>query len=138
MDHDDDRLRRHLATMPEPPLPDALWARVSGARRRQLARRRLALGGGVAVAVAVLVLPFRLPQPAGPALVAHDIAATNGVQAREPAASDRRAQLRTLDRELQAAYRRGSDDPGIAQLWAARDALLREHDQPTPVRPVRI
>ena len=57
---------------------------------------------------------------------------------RVPAASDPTARLRTLDRELQAAYLRGSGEAEIAQLWEARAALLRDRVPATPVRPVRI
>lgn len=137
--HDDDLLRRHLEALPEPPLPDALWVRVTGARRRQVARRRLALGGGVAVALALLVLPLRFgTPPGGQPGIANDIAAAEAAPSRAPVASDPDTRLRILDRELQAAYRRGSAAAEIAQLWEARDALLRERGDATPVRPVRI
>ena len=137
-----DRLRRHLEALPEAPLPDALWPRVAAARRRQVARRRLVLCGGVAVALALLVLPprlgdFGLPATGDPG-IANDIASTGDMPARAPVASDPDARLRILDRELQAAYRRGSDASAIAQLWEARDALLRERATAMPVRPVRI
>ena len=133
------RLQRHLATLPEPPLPEALWGRVAHARRRQVARRRLAIGGGVAVALALAVLPAQLP---GPAVTADEQAAI-AVAAHAPpprvaAGSDPAARLRTLDRELQAAYHRGSDEAEIAQLWEARAALLGDRVPATPVRPVRI
>lgn len=138
MDHDDRALRRHLEALPEPALPDALWARVSRARRRQRARRQLVLGSGAAVALAVLVLPFQLPPPGGPPPVADTVASTGAAPSRAPVAPEDAAGLRALDRELQAAYRRGSDAAEIAQLWQARDALLRETGRGTPVRPVRI
>lgn len=139
MHDDNDPLRHHLEALPEPALPDALWTRVARARRQQVARRRLALGGGVAVALALLVLPFRFPHPGDQPVTANDIASTgDAVPSRAPVDSDSDARLRTLDRELQAAYRRGSDAAEIAQLWQARDALLRETGHTMPVRPVRI
>lgn len=137
MHDDNDPLRRHLGALPDPALPEALWPRVASARQRQVARRRLALGGGIAVVLAVLVLPFRLHDPGHPPGPGSDLAA-GATPAREPVASDPGSRLRTLDRELQAAYRRGSDAAEIAQLWQAREALLRESGQATPVRPVRI
>ena len=76
--------------------------------------------------------------PAGDPGIANDIASTGDMPARAPVASDPDARLRILDRELQAAYRRGSDASAIAQLWEARDALLRERATAMPVRPVRI
>lgn len=135
--HDDDLLRRRLGALPEPALPAALWERVARARRRQVARRRLVLGGGVAAVLALLVLPLGVPEPAQ-RVPASDIASAGAVPSRAPVASDAGARLRTLDRELQAAYRRGSDAAEIAQLWEARDALLRESGQATLIRPVRI
>lgn len=138
MHDDNDRLRRHLEALPDPALPDALWSRVARAHRQQVARRRLALGGGVAVALAVLVLPFRPPDPGDPTVSASDVASAGTGPARAPVVADPDARLRILDRELQAAYHRGSDAAELAQLWQARDALLRETGQSMPVRPVRI
>lgn len=141
---DEDRLHQHLGALPEPPLPAALWPRVARARRRQLARHRIALGGGVAALFALLVVPGRLPDPGAfppsdPAAdAAADAAATHVMPARAAVAADPDARLRILDRELQAAYHRGSDQAEIAQLWQARAALLRARNPGTPVRPVRI
>lgn len=137
---DEDRLHQHLGALPEPPLPAALWPRVARARRRQLARHRIALGGGVAALFALLVVPGRLPdsgpfQPTDPAAA---MATTHVMPARAAVAADPDARLRILDRELQAAYHRGSDQAEIAQLWQARAALLRARNPGTPVRPVRI
>ncbi|HEU4813861.1 MAG TPA: hypothetical protein VFS99_06510 [Xanthomonadaceae bacterium] len=137
---DEDRLQHHLGALPEPPLPAALWPRVARARQRQLARRRIALGGGIAALFALLVLPGRLP---GPDLLRHTdaaalVASAHTMPARAPVAADPDARLRILDRELQAAYHRGSGPAEIAQLWQARAALVRERDQGTRVRPLRI
>ncbi len=134
---DADRLQHHLGALPEPPLPAALWPRVARARRRQLARRRIALGGGVAALLAVLVLPGRLPGP-GPLEGADAAIAAAHTMPPRAAAADPDARLRILDRELQAAYHRGSGEAEIAQLWQARAALLRERERHAPVRPVRI
>lgn len=138
--NDEARLQRHLGALPEPPLPAALWPRVARARRRQLARRRIALGGGVAALFALLVLPGRSPDPATPPPMdtAGVVASAPGAPARPAPSLDQHARLRILDRELQAAYRRGSGQAEIAQLWQARAALLRERDPGAPVRPVRI
>ena len=137
---DEDRLQHRLGALPEPPLPAALWPRVARARRRQLARRRIALGGGLAALFALLVLPGRLSAPGllqgtGTAPV---IAAARTVPPRADDAGDPDARLRILDRELQAAYHRGSGEAEIAQLWQARAALVRARDQGAPVRAVRL
>lgn len=128
-----DSTRSRLSALDDPPLPPALWPRVAEARRRQLVRRRVALGGGIAVLCAVLVLPGRLPDPdPSPQF------ASGQAPVRAPAALDRATRLRILDRELQEAYRRGSGETEIAQLWEARAALLRAHAPSAPVRPARI
>lgn len=141
--HAEPALRRSLATLQDPPLPDGLWPRVARARARQLERRRLALGGAAAVAFAALALPLALVDRGVPPDAGGRQARTASAQPpRATADHDATARLRSLDRELQAAYRQGSDDAGIAQLWAARAALLRDRDRDrdraTPVRPVRI
>lgn len=135
-----DPLVERLAAHDDPPLPAGLWPRVARARRRQVLARRAILGGGVVALGALLLLPMRLP---GPGDMPGDdtparVAATDPAPARAPAATDPAARLRILDRELQDAYRRGSDAAEIAQLWEARAALLREGAATLPVRPVRI
>lgn len=135
-----DPLHERLAAPDDPPLPAGLWPRVAHARRRQLRIRRTVLGGGAVTLCALLLLPLHL---AGPGSRPGDgapsrTAAAGTVPVRAPATTDPAARLRILDRELQDAYRRGSDDAEIAQLWAARAALLREGAATLPVRPVRI
>lgn len=130
-------LRRSLAALQDPPLPEALWPRVARARARQLARRRMALGGAAAAVFAALLAPVALLDRGAVPGTSGQLAA-GAEPPRAPAASDATARLRSLDRELQAAYRRGSDSAEIAQLWEARAALLRTRDPATPVRPVRI
>ena len=139
---DEDRLQHRLGALPEPPLPAALWPRVARARRRQLRRRRAVMGGGLVAACLALALPLRLAGPGealrapGPSIAAIDAApaAANAT----PATADQATRLRILDRELQDAYRRGSAQAEIAQLWQARDAVLRGSAPATPIRPVRI
>lgn len=136
----DSPMQRHLSTLADPPLPPALWSRVARARRRQLVHRRIAVGGGIAVAFALLLLPGGLPGP-GVAPVpdpASQLASADPPPARAPSHADQAARLRILDRELQEAYRRGSGEAEIAQLWEARAALLGERTPSFPVRPVRI
>ena len=130
-------LRRALAALPDAPLPPDLWPRVARARARQLARRRLATGGVATAVFAALLLPVALvdrgtvPDPAARL-------SETGAAASRALTPDAAARLRSLDRDLQAAYQRGSDDPEIAQLWEARAALLRGRDATASARPVRI
>lgn len=132
------RLRDALAGLPDPPLPAELWPRVSRARHRQVARRRLALAGTAAVAFAALLLPAGwMERTQAPDPVAR-IATAQDPPPRAAASPDTAARLRSLDRELQAAYRRGSDSAEIAQLWEARSALLRARPPAPSARPVRI
>lgn len=144
-----DPLLRHLAMSPEPELPPGLWTRIDHARRRR--RNRQALGTAV-VAVALLAVSLvpRLPMDGavpGPAVVA--VESGN----RQPAAGDagarvtattvprhsaRDVRLRALDRALQAAYREGSSEAEIAQLWQARRALLDGPPGRSAGGPIRI
>ena len=105
----------------DPPLPPGLWPRVARARRRQPLR---------------LAGPGEALRAPGPSIAAIDAApaAANAT----PATADQATRLRILDRELQDAYRRGSAQAEIAQLWQARDAVLRGSAPATPIRPVRI
>ena len=127
----------------DPPLPPGLWPRVARARRRQLRRRRAVMGGGLVAACLALALPLRLAGPGealrapGPSIAAID-AAPAATENATPATADQATRLRILDRELQDAYRRGSAQAEIAQLWQARDAVLRGSAPATPIRPVRI
>ena len=139
-----DNLQQRLGALPEPPLPGDLWPRVARARQRQLANRRMVAGGGVALLVALLVVPFQfrggLPGQAmdAPTVAAADPVPANEAQPRDFPAADPNAQLRTLDRELQAAYRAGAGSAQIEALWQARADLEDAHPTDLAVRPVRI
>lgn len=132
------RIRRALAALPDPPLPATLWPRLVRARTRQVAGRRLALGGGLAAVLALLALPAGWLDPAAMRAPQAPLAAI-GADAPATVDAGTAARLRTLDRELQAAYRRGSGQAELAPLWEARAALV--HGRPpatTTTRPIRI
>lgn len=135
-----DDLRDRLAALPEPPLPPGLLERTVRARQRQRAMRRAAVAGAgttVLVAIVAVSLPMRLQAPA-PAPVVDappPIAAATSTATTRP---ERNAQLRILDREIQAAYRRGSGEAELAQLWKARAELEGGREAAASVRPFRI
>ena len=131
-----DRLNRHLANLPEPPLPDALFGRIEGARRQRVQRRRWGLGVAASAALAVALLPSLRPMTSD----APPTIADATVEATAPSVdAERLAQLRALDRDLQNAYDRGATREAEV-LWAAREALLaaRRGDAPQPTHAIRI
>lgn len=122
-----DSLRAHLADLPEPVLPPALFPRIEVARVRQRTRRRQLLATSVmAAAMAVISLPLL-----------HDrTAPAPEILAGVPRAPLREQPLRALDRELQHAYERGASDQELQRLWKQREALARHGagtDIPHPV-----
>lgn len=165
-DNHDPRLRQALQALPEVDLPDALWSRVDGARRHQLARRHVGLGAGALVLLAAGLMPLwhSLPAPdvassqitaAGkPATTPSSTSPVTGTsvatapgmagpapQSRPqtgPSLPDLDTRLRTLDRDLQAAYRDGASNAEIAQLWQARRALLEGDDSTAGLATIRI
>lgn len=111
----DRRLRERMVAMPEMAPPDALADRIARGQRARV-RRLGAVGATVALAlawVAALGPSPGGPAPGGPVPVAA-IAAP----------ADTLADVRALDRALQAAYERNASDDEIAPLWAARARLL--------------
>lgn len=121
-----DPLRRHFEALPEPPLPEPLWARLDRARGRRV-QARVAAGGLAVGAIAVLaLLPLRAPPPAP--------AGSTPVVVREAPAPSLETELRVLDRELQDAYNRNSSEAEIARLWQARHALLASRGGSRPAR----
>jgi hypothetical protein len=122
MTHDDTSLRRHLRSMPEPPLPDTLQSRLHASHTRRGRLLRTGTGAAVVALLAVMLLPF--PHTTQPP-------AASTAASQDAAADARRARLEVIDRALQAAYQRGASDDEVAPLWKARQALL---DEPPPSR----
>lgn len=113
-------LRHVLARLPEPPLPDLLWSRVDAARARRTRRVRGVTAAGVAalVACAVAVPLLHAPDAARPQQQAIAVPA-----APAPATELSIADLKLIDRALQAAYARGASDDEIDPLWQVRRKL---------------
>jgi hypothetical protein len=113
------RVHEQLHALPEIPLPDALWRRVDAKRRQKLQRRKLGAGIAALALVAVIAAPLLAPMFAGA-----DRTPGEQIAARPAVQHNAQAELRALDRALQAAYDRGASDAEIAPMWVARDALL--------------
>ncbi len=125
----EDNLQQHLRQLPDAPLPDALWQRVNGARLR-IRRRRHA--GIAAAALAVAALAILPPLIAPPAPDAPDMHPSLAAAPAEPA--DVVAELRALDRALQAGYARNASDAELEALWNQRRRLLSDNDTPPKTR----
>lgn len=115
------RLRQELHAVPEVPLPDHLWQRVEAGRRKKMRQRKLGAGIATLTLVAVMAIPVLAPLFTGT-----DVVRSEPLAAQQPARSEQdvRAELRAIDRALQAAYDRGATDAEIAPMWVARDTLL--------------
>lgn len=135
----DARIQAYLASLPAPTLPAALWPRVHAERARRRATRRRHVAIAIAAALVLAVLPLRLLRheavtaPTG----------TAGVDAAtpllpDPATAALQAQIRALDRELQAGYARGADEAELAPLWQARRAALKAPRRDEQISPLRI
>jgi hypothetical protein len=118
----DDLLQERLRQLPDAPLPDGLWSRVNGARRRGRRQRVGVAATTLAVAAAIALSP--LMQPSAPDRT--QPAPTGAAAAPAPAkvAPDVDAELRALDRALQAGYARNASDAELEPLWAQRRRLL--------------
>lgn len=126
-----------LQRLPDAPLPDHLWPRLNAARGRRLRRRRVGVAAAMVATVAAVSLPWLLRDDAT-APTAATVAATVPAPPQAPHA-DTTAQLRALDRALQAGYERNASDAELAPLWAARARLLAGDDaSPSPADIQRI
>lgn len=117
----DDILQAHLQQLPEAPLPPELWRRVDRARRFGKKRRIGIAASTLALAAVVVLLPLMQPTP-----VARKAAPTLAATPATPPHPD--AELRALDRTLQAGYARNASDAELEPLWAQRRRLLARGD----------
>ena len=127
----DDILQAHLQELPDAPLPPDLWRRVDRARRHGRKRRIGIAAGTLALAAVVVLLPLMQPTPVA-RKAAPTLAATPSPPLHVDADAD--AELRALDRTLQAGYARNASDAELEPLWAQRRRLLAGSDA-TPDTP---
>lgn len=137
----DVRLRAYLSSLPEPAPPATLWPRiqVTQARRRRQRRRWAALASAAALVLAVL--PLRLLRDEAVVPPAAPVAAERVAPSRIDSTridAETLAQIRALDRELQAGYARGADEAELASLWRARRAALTGTRRLGQTQPLRI
>lgn len=126
MENPENDAKGYLASLDEPALPDGLWQRVEGARRRRMRSR----AGAVVASVAAVALAFALVLPGaldpgaaeGPRLAGADAAPQPLAPVDE---ADRVRTVQAIDRALQAAYDRNASDDELEPLWQARRALVQ-------------
>lgn len=125
------QVRDELHALPEIPLPDALWQRVDSGRRQKMRRRKAFVGVASLALVAVMAVPLLAPQ-----FIGEDVARSESMAVHQAVHSEQDvyAELRAIDRALQAAYDRGASDAEIAPMWVARNILLAD-SQPRLAKP---
>ena len=116
-----DRVREQLGALPEVPLPDALWPRVEALRNSKMSRRKWGASAATMAFVALMAIPLLRPMSVDIGVEGNESVIASRTA---PALPDVQAEVRALDRALQAAYDRGASDAEIAPMWVARDALL--------------
>lgn len=129
-------LHRCLADLPDPPLPEALASRLERAHASRSSRHRWGAGVAVAALAVIGLMPHLLGTDSD-----RMQSEQRAFAAAAPAPVELHAQLRALDRELQAAYARRASDAEIASLWSNRRALLSIEpgaEPKLPSRPIRI
>jgi hypothetical protein len=109
------QVHAYLSALPTPAVGRDLFQRIEGTRQRRQVRRRLFAGSVALLAFCALLLT--LPTSPGPVVEALVIQPTPATQAAG-------AQLRAIDRQLQAAYDRGADEAQLAALWRARELAV--------------
>lgn len=126
MDEIERTAKRYLDSLGEPPLPDGLWQRLEGARRRRMRMRAGAVTASLAAAALALALVLpgigdgEHPLPA----VADQADVVPG-QPGPVAEGEAMRTVQSIDRALQAAYDRNAGDDEIEPLWHARQAWVQ-------------
>lgn len=143
--HDDidPQIRRYLADLPDPAAPEHLAPRIVAAHR---GRRRRRAAGALLAAAACLVTMIAVLTPLSevdrPDQLVRQPPAASAPAATSTRASAAMAEVRAIDRALQAAYARGAGDDELARLWEARSVQLTLLTPPTDAgrapRPLRI
>ena len=120
-------IRALLGSLPEPNAPHGLFVRIEKTRRR---RRYVRWAAGATASCALLAL-LLLPQwGTNGVMEAGDMLAEEQVVER-PESNAGDAQLRLIDRQLQAAYERGAPAVQLQVLWQRREAVVITLQQET-------
>ncbi len=116
----DGGVRGYLSGLPVADSSAALWPRIERTRLRRRRRRRLLAGSGVLGALVLLaLLMVRVPVPVDAPALTLEAAPMTEIA----------ADLRDIDRSLQAAYDRGASPEQIDALWQAREFAATQINQ---------
>jgi hypothetical protein len=120
-EHEDPVVARYLRTLQEPAPSAGLWKRIDTRRRQRRMRRIVAVAAAASLA-GFVALGALLSGPVAPpsAVPSEEVAVNTDV---EPAGL---ADVRALDRQLQAAYERGANEATVQPLWEARNRAVAE------------
>lgn len=110
-----DPVRQHLQSLPEPPLADELWLRLSARHQRRAGRMRVMRGATLALVLAAAGF-WLAPWPASQG--------DDASQAHQLTAASPDTRVFVIDRALQAAYARGASDEEVAPLWEIRERMI--------------
>lgn len=126
----DPRLERYLRALPADLPPPDLGRRIVGGYRRRRRRMPRALAA-MAAALALLALVPGLRGPVDPADVA-----PGGLT---PPPDQALALVRSIDRQLQAAYLHNAPPEALEPLWLARNDAVQRLSQSEPAaQPLRL
>lgn len=122
-----DPVRQHLQSLPEPPLSDELWLRLSARHQRRANHRRVLRGAALALVLGVgafWLAPWTPSGESGPSR-------THPATTTSPDTS-----VQAIDRALQAAYARGASDEEVAPLWEIRQRMIVEQPASSTLPPL--
>ncbi|MDZ4812802.1 MAG: hypothetical protein SGI99_09355 [Pseudomonadota bacterium] len=115
----DGGMRGYLSGLPVADSSAALWPRIERTRLRRRRRRLLAGSGVLGALVLLAVLMVRVPVPADAPALTREAAPVIEIA----------AELRDIDRSLQAAYDRDASPEQIDALWQAREFAATQINQ---------
>ncbi len=144
-----DPVRRHLIGLPDPMPPDAVRARLVEHHAARFRRRRWPAPIRLAAVACIGALLFvssswffqRHDTDIGAERAASHAEADRQVDGRTNGPTqdmDLIQNIRSIDRQLQAAYERGASPDELVSLWSMRESLLARGGIGHAAKPVRI